>query len=502
MAMGSEPAGGGNWPTTWPLLGLLAVGLSLRLLLMPQPEPYPADASTYWQPWLAYGIGHGLTGLYEGGEPAVNYPPLYLALLVGLGKLFRPDTSGQPIFPFTAFLIKLPAVLADLAVAVLLYRAAAELLSREEGKSGELGGTQGKLAGVDGESSRGPESISSPLAVAALWLLNPAVIYVSAYWGQVDSIHTLWMLAALLAALAGQWLLAGGLLALGLLTKLQAIVILPLLLYLAWRRGSTARRAARALLRVGLGMAAVLALGLLPFALSGDSFNDVLVVYAGSVGFYPALTLNAYNFWWPIEYVGNELLKLGLTDDMRLLGPVTIRWVGLALLAAYTLLVLRALDGRAATPGRGRDDPEPGAAPLRSRRAATPGRGGSEAAWLAFFAAGMLAFGFFMLPTEIHERYILPALAFLAPVAWRRRHRLSSRLRRNETLLAYLLLSAGVFMNILQTLPFAEWFYNIQQAIPGERILVALLNIALFAWFTWRYWQEGQGQNPWIGDIT
>ena len=32
-------------------------------------------------------------------------------------------------------------------------------------------------------------------------------------------------------------------------------------------------------------------------------------------------------------------------------------------------------------------------------------------------AAGLLAFGFFMLPTQMHERYVVPAAALLAVVA-------------------------------------------------------------------------------------
>ena len=34
------------------------------------------------------------------------------------------------------------------------------------------------------------------------------------------------------------------------------------------------------------------------------------------------------------------------------------------------------------------------------------------------FAAGLLIFGFFMLATEMHERYVLPALAPLEQTAW------------------------------------------------------------------------------------
>ena len=189
---------------------LLAAALVVRLVLMPLPDPYEADLSTFWRPWMAFAAQNGLAQLYLRGEPAVNYPPFYLALLAGLGSLYRLVIPDFAYTPLQSILIKLPGVVADLGVAVLIYYAAR--LTVAEGRKETL-----------------------PIAAAALWAFNPAIIYVSAYWGQVDSIHTFWLLAALLAALGRRWGWSGVFMALSLLTKLQAIVLLPLLLFLAWR---------------------------------------------------------------------------------------------------------------------------------------------------------------------------------------------------------------------------------------------------------------------------
>lgn len=439
---------------------LLGAALAIRLVLMPLSDPYDADLTTFWRPWMAFAAQHGLPALYLRGEPAVNYPPFYLALLAGLGTLYRLVSPGFAYSPLQSVLIKLPAVVADLAITVLLYHAARLMVEGETRKQLDKGAVDKEPANESQESRPGARpsctSLSTaplstcflvspstfPLAAAALWAFNPAVIYVSAYWAQVDAIHTLWLLAALLAALRARWGWAGIFTALALLTKLQAIVLLPLLLLLAWRW--------RGLVRLGLGGLATLALGLAPFALTG-ALRSVVSVYGGSVGYYPRLTVGAYNLWWSADYIGRKLLGHPPTNDMVIAGPVTVRWLSLALFGAYGVLILWAL---------WRSTPPDGPAPAT--------------ALAVFFAAGMLFFGFFMLPTEIHERYVLPALAFLAPVAWRSR----------GLLIAYLLLSATILLNVLEVLPFAPWLLRLFHTLKSETLLASLANIALFGWLT------------------
>lgn len=422
-------------------LGLLLAGaLALRLILLPLPDPYPADLTTFWLPWMAYGAEHGLAQLYRGGQPPVNYPPLFLALLVGLGKLYALWVPSFAYSPWQSVLIKLPAVLADLGIALLLYRVAR------------------RLADDAGVPPTAREDRSFPLLAAALWALNPAALYVSAFWAQVDSIPTLWMLAALVAALAQRWGWSGLLLGLALLTKLQAVVVAPLLLLLAWMGGP------RAVLRWAAGGAGVVALWLLPFWASG-ALGPLLGVYLGAVGHYPALSLNAYNAWFVVQWVSGRWLGAPLDDTARVLGPITLRWVGLALLAGYTALVLWPI-------WRWR------------RRLAAPGSGHPRRVWLApdqrvlaFFAAGMLVFGFFSLATEMHERYVLPALAFLALPAARDR----------RVLLPYLLLTAVVSYNLVAALPWGLGIARLLESLPGGWALASLATLGLFIWLTVLY---------------
>lgn len=404
---------------------LLAAALLVRVLLLPLPERGNFDLTTFWRPWMNYAAQHGLAQLYLHGEPApVNYPPLYLALLTALGKLYAAIQPDLALTPLQRVLIKLPGVAADLGIAALLYRVTA--------------------AGL-GDARRSVW----PLLAAALWAFNPAVIYVSSVWGQVDAIHTFWMLAALWAALQKRWGWSGFLMALALLTKLQAVAVGPVLLLVTWLGGG------RALLRALLTGAATLGIAFAGLAAIG-ALHPALDVYFGSVGFYPALSMNAYNPWFIVQSVTRQTLGSSLTDAMPLLGPLTARQIGLLLLGSYALLIVGVL--------------------LRRWRG-TVERFSRAQMLDAFFAAGLLVFGFFILATEMHERYILPALAPLAlPAATQRRARLP-----------YALLSLAALLNLIRVLPVTPGQLRLMEAIPGDRLLLSAVNSGLFVWFTLLY---------------
>ena len=438
---------------------LLAAALAVRLALMPLPDPFDADLTTFWLPWMAYGAQHGLAQLYLEGHPPVNYPPLYLALLVGLGKLYGLVVPGFEYTPLQSVLIKLPAVLADLGITALLYAAAWRVVQIRDASAPSVSTTGTHDRTTARPNDRNKESWF-PLLAAALWALNPAVIYVSAFWAQVDSIHTLWMLAALLAALGRRWGWSGVLMALALLTKLHAVVLLPLLFVLALRHSW------RALAGGALGLGGTLALGLLPFALNG-MLDRVLLVYFGAVGFYPKLSVNAFNGWFLVQTLSVQWLGREILDTARVIGPVTLRWVGLALLGGYTAVLLGLLWPRL----------EPGRRALDGQTTAVRPWLPAQARLLVFFAAGLLVFGFFSLATEMHERYGLPALAFLAlPAAfWRR------------ALWPYLLLTVVFSLNLLRVLPWGPGIFFALESIPGDRLLVSLASVILFVWLSILY---------------
>jgi hypothetical protein len=220
---------------------------------------------------------------------------------------------------------------------------------------------------------------------AALFLaLSPALFVNAALWGQFDVLLTLFMLASLLALLRDQPVLAGAALGLALATKLLTIVLVPVLALYAWRRCGM-----KEVLR-GAG-ATLLVMGLLaaPNVMAGRG-RAMLMAYTGAVDYYPYRTAEAYNIWYLFDRY--DVLVRGMSppdarrDDRPALGPATFHQVGLFVFGVATGLILLALARR----------PTPTA---------------------LLWAASLQLFAFFMLPTQVHQRYILPAVAVMALLA-------------------------------------------------------------------------------------
>src|SRR4029079_3133282 len=126
---------------------------------------------------------------------------------------------------------------------------------------------------------RKAKSEKAGLIAAFVYCIHPAVIYDSAIWGQVDSIYTLVIVAALLLAYGKQWLFAGAMGALALLTKMQAVGVGPALFLFSLR-------SLRTFLLMLAGAAVAVLLVCLPF-LIGGGWHAALNVYSDSVGKYP-----------------------------------------------------------------------------------------------------------------------------------------------------------------------------------------------------------------------
>lgn len=437
---------------------LCGAALLIRLLLLPLPEPIDFDLAYFFFPWMRYSAGHSLVELYQFGEPLVDYPPLFLVQLVGLSKLYARFVPSLEITPLQYALIKLPSVAADLAIGAVIYLAVAGI---EERRS-RAGTTRPR---PDGQPSR------LPLLAAGLWLLNPAAIYVSSIWGQFESLQALGMMAALLAAARKRWGWSGIFLGLALLTKTQALTIVPLLALLAWRSGW------RALLRGVGATAALLAAGLLPIWLGGAA-QSLLTIYVKAVGRYPAMSMNAYNPWFIAHIRTRELLGYWVEDSTALLGPLTIRHVGMALTIGYALLVLFVFFRRWQTPAGPTQSGDRSEQKARSEPAAD-----AIQQIGTFFAAGLLIFGFFILATEMHERYILPALAPLAVAA--------ALLRQAR--LPFLLLSLTVFLNLIHVLPLTRAQLQLMERLPDIRFALSAANTALLVWWTWLFVRGERG---------
>jgi Gpi18-like mannosyltransferase len=337
------------------------VNLLVRAWLATLPG-YVPDVTDY-KKWALAAASGGVSAAYERTD--VDYPPLLLYPLLVAGKAYlafspAPATAAE-LRESTALtvLIKTPHLLADLALAALLYGLVARL-------------------GLWGARRRGA-GWGRLAAVFYLW--NPAVLWVSAYWGQPEGVHSALAVAALACLGLERVLAAGLLLGAATLTKPLAAPLVPLAIAVAaWGRRL------RGVVELGAGGLAAAVVLFLPFALSGELLAVVRRVFV-EIEVMPATSANAHNLWW--------LLGPWRDANASLAGPVTPKAIGLALFgAAYLGLLVRL--------GRRFPDLAPG------ERGATIFR----------FAAAVSA-SFFFLSTHMHENHLYLAMVFLLVLAGR-----------------------------------------------------------------------------------
>ena len=219
-----------------------------------------------------------------------------------------------------------------------------------------------------------PRANASALVAAAVFAFQPAVVYDSAVWSQTDSAATLAMLLALFFVAHGRTKLGFAVWAAGFLIKPHPIIILPLLLYLTWRRN------ARSLLPGVATVAGVWLVGLAPWLLHGEAGNLVRVYRSLFETDYQRLSAGAWNLWWFVDVTVHP------QPDETVFAFVTYRMLGLLFTIAAGFLAVFYLHARANLRG-------------------------------ILIAAAYLAFAFFLLPVSTHDRYLYPFFVFMLPVA-------------------------------------------------------------------------------------
>ena len=150
--------------------------------------------------WANMAYENGLSEFYSSGVFA-DYPPGFIYVLWVIGAIFSvfkiPYLSGSCLL-----LLKLPAILCDMAAGFLIYKVAKKTM--DEGCAALF---------------------------AALYLFNPSVFLNSSLWGQVDAVFTLCLLFMCLFLSDGKTIPAYIAFGIGVLIKPQTIVFAPVLIY-------------------------------------------------------------------------------------------------------------------------------------------------------------------------------------------------------------------------------------------------------------------------------
>jgi len=242
---------------------LFTLGLVFRVILAGSFLGFGADINCF-AAWSDRMVELGPSGFYA-KDYFSDYPPLYLYVLYLLGlikKLFRLTTFS----PVHLVVLKSPAILADLAIAYLIYR------------------TCNRLVGI-----------KSSLCLTCLFLFQPVVILNSCLWGQVDSVFTLFLLLVCLFLEKQNLLPAMLFFGLGVLLKPQMLIFTPVLLVgfiqYVFRGSFSLHMLTKAL------SYALLTLILVILIASPFGMENVLSQYLDTLTSYPYASVNAYNFW-------------------------------------------------------------------------------------------------------------------------------------------------------------------------------------------------------------
>lgn len=322
-------------------LVVVAAALLLRIICAICYQGFSNDTACFYG-WANLAYENGLSNFYT-SEAFTDYPPGFIYVLYVLGamiSIFKVSYLSGPCL----LLLKLPAILCDIAAGVLVYKTANKFLKENQS-----------------------------ILLASLYLFNPAVFLNSSIWGQVDAVFTLFVVLLCLFMTEGKTIQAYIVFGIGVLIKPQTLVFAPILLFgivaevllkdFSWQRFFKN-------LFAGLGVIACMFLLCLPFGL-----EHVIVQYTSTLGSYPYVAVNAFNFWgfFGLNWMPQTDKLFFLTYEQW--GTVII--VLIVLFAAFLFFKAK------------------------------------ENASRYFTTAAFLIISMFLFSVRMHERYLFPALALL-----------------------------------------------------------------------------------------
>lgn len=348
---------------------IVLVGVLLRLILCALFRGHDSDMSCF----IAWGQDIARNGAKEfywaPGHDWYDYPPGYMLFLGGYSailNLFNVNTGSVG----GIFLYMLPAIGADLCLSLLLmYFARRQRINN-----------------------------SGALILGGLVFLNPALLFLTGAWGQIDSILTLWLVVSFLLLLDRKpggidrnRILSGAVFGLAVMTKWQALMFGPVyaiahLFLIRWNKNE-AWNDLRDTILSALSALGVILLISLPFK-GNESLLWFVERFLTASSHYDYATVEAYNYFafcganW--KQAGEYIIPKLLT--FKQFGTIAIC---LAIVCGF-MTVLR-----------------------QYQREALLGRSLREDQGFLFMAASLTMALIFTFGHYMHERYVVPILVML-----------------------------------------------------------------------------------------
>jgi len=293
-----------------------------------------------------------------------------------------------------------------------------------------------------------------PHYYALLILLNPAFFYNSWIWGQIEALYILFTVAAILAALYKHpnWSLVFYILAF--YSKLQAIVFLPGLLLLLLPQYV---KKPKLILQALFIFVVTQLIFLFPFIQAGQftiMFKNVLT----SVDMFPIVTANAYNFW--VLVFGGQIT---IVKDATTLFIFSYKTWGIILFCLASALALWPLFWAWVK--------KPKNIPVLNQ----------EYLFKVFLSTALIALIFFYFPTQMHERYLQPAILLFGMVFLLKPNVISG--------IAFGLISVTYFFQLERVMQFFQ-LPSLAYALMSSRIMSIAFTIVLILGFWMLYRKE------------
>lgn len=266
---------------------LLTVGLLLRITLALLIQGYPGDISLF-KNW-ATSVASNFSQFYSGSRSS-DYPPFYIYVLYVIGKIGSISIFSK----FYILLLKLPSILADIAVSYFLYRIAKKYLSLE-----------------------------FSILISAFYIFNPAIFINSTLWGQVDSFFTLIVVISVFLLTENRLCLSAVMFTVAVLMKPQGIIFLPVLFFELVRQKNI-----KNFIKVFVVVLITAAVIILPFAYNKEALW-IFKLYSSTVSEYPYASLNAYNFF--------SLIGANYAKDSSTLFFISYKAIGMIFIVLTTL---------------------------------------------------------------------------------------------------------------------------------------------------------------------
>ncbi len=306
-----------------------------------------------------------------------QYTPGFLYFLWGVGKLGL-------VHPFV---IKLPAIFADIILSILIFKRSRSWI--------------------------------------LLFALNPAIIFVSSIWGQIDSLVALFLfLSVYFSAEKKQPVKSALAWSVAFLLKPQAVALLPILAIIYFQKFKFSE-----IIKASFLTIFVILLASFPFFPKNPIFGlPQLITKMGQ--HYHYTSVFAFNFW--------ELITGAWIPD----SPYFILGAVLYILAVSAIIIKT----------------------LQSRHKNY------------YLASAMTCLAFFLFPTRVHERYIFPFFVFLLPAV----------IKNKKILWIYILTSLAFLINLYY--PYAYYNDNFLKSQLLLSLADNLKNVvALIYLFTFFY---------------